>query len=141
METQFKTVGVAGAGAMGRGIAQIAAQAGSVVRLYDTQPDAVRKAIAELGAQWDRLQEKGRMDGAAVAACKQRLHPAGQLADLADCDLVIEAVVERLDVKKALFGELEKIVRPDAVLATNTSSLAVTAIAAGLQRPQRVAGY
>lgn len=126
---------------MGRGIAQIAAQAGSVVRLYDTQPEAVRKAVAELGTQWDRLVEKGRMDAAAAAACKQRLLPAAGLADLAGCDLVIEAVIERLDVKKALFGELENIVRPDAVLATNTSSLPVTAIAAGLQRPQRVAGY
>lgn len=126
---------------MGRGIAQIAAQAGSTVYLFDTQPDAVARAVAELGAQWDRLQEKGRMDAAAVAACKQRLHPAGALADLAGCDLVVEAVIERLDVKKSLFAQLEDLVRPDAVLATNTSSLSVTAIAAGLRRPQRVAGY
>lgn len=140
-QTHYNNVGVAGAGAMGRGIAQIAAQAGSNVRLYDTQAEAVAKAIAELGAQWDRLQEKGRMDAAAVAACKQRLRPAGSLGDFADCDLVVEAVIERLDVKKALFAELERIVKPDAVLATNTSSLSVTAIAAGLQKPQRLAGY
>lgn len=141
MQTRYNTVGVAGAGAMGRGIAQIAAQAGSLVRLYDTQPEAVQRAIQELGAQWDRLQEKGRMDAAAVAACKQRLQPAASLQDLADCQLVVEAVVERLDVKKALFSELERIVGPDAVLASNTSSLSVTAIAAGMQRPQRFAGY
>lgn len=140
-QTHYNNVGVAGAGAMGRGIAQIAAQAGSSVRLYDTQPEAVAKAIAELGAQWDRLQEKGRMDAAAVAACKQRLRPANSLGDFAACDLVVEAVIERLDVKKSLFAELERIVKADAVLATNTSSLSVTAIAAGLQRPQRVAGY
>ena len=126
---------------MGRGIAQIAAQAGSVVRLYDTQPASVQKAIQELGAQWDRLLEKGRMDAAAVAAAKQRLRPAASLQDLADCQVVVEAVVERLDVKRSLFAELEGIVRPDAVLATNTSSLSVTAIAAGLKRPQQVAGY
>jgi 3-hydroxybutyryl-CoA dehydrogenase len=141
METRFKTVGVAGAGAMGRGIAQIAAQAGSVVRLYDTQPGAVERALQELGSQWDRLLEKGRLDAAAVQSAKERLRSAATLRDLADCDLVIEAVVERLDVKQSLFAELEAIVDADAVLASNTSSLSVTAIAAGLQRPQRVAGY
>ena len=138
---RFKTMGVAGAGAMGRGIAQIAAQAGSVVRLYDTQPDAVERAVQALGAQWDRLLEKGRMDAAAVQAAKERLRPTASLQDLADCELVVEAVVERLDVKKALFAQLEQILAPDAVLATNTSSLSVTAIAAGLQRPQQLAGY
>jgi 3-hydroxybutyryl-CoA dehydrogenase len=141
METRYNTIGIVGAGAMGRGIAQIAAQAGSTVRLYDTQPEAVRRAVQELGTQWDRLLEKGRMDAAAVQAARQRLQPAERLQDLADCDLVVEAVIERLDVKKGLFTELERIVRPDAVLATNTSSLSVTAIANGLQRPQRVAGY
>jgi 3-hydroxybutyryl-CoA dehydrogenase len=137
----YTTVGVVGAGAMGRGIAQIAAQAGSTVKLYDTQPQAVAKARDELFNQWDRLLEKGRMDQAAVQACKQRLQIADSLQSLADCDLVVEAVVERLDVKKALFTELESIVKPGAVLATNTSSLSVTAIAAGLKRSQQFAGY
>ena len=141
METQYKTVGVAGAGAMGRGIAQIAAQAGSTVFLYDTQPEAVQRALQELGTQWDKLREKGRMEAAAVQACKDRVRPAGRLADLAGCQLVVEAVIERLDVKQALFQELEGIVAPDAVLATNTSSLSVTAIAGTLDRPQRFAGY
>jgi 3-hydroxybutyryl-CoA dehydrogenase len=141
MQTQYNTVGVAGAGAMGRGIAQIAAQAGSTVRLYDSQPEAVARAIQELGAQWDRLREKGRMDADAVAACKERLRPAASLQELADCGLVVEAIVERLDVKRALFAQLEEIVAVDAVLATNTSSLSVTAIAAGLKTPQRFAGY
>jgi 3-hydroxybutyryl-CoA dehydrogenase len=126
---------------MGRGIAQIAAQAGSVVRLFDTQPAAVERAIQELGAQWDRLLEKGRMDSASVQSAKERLRPAASLRELADCELVIEAVIERLDVKQSLFAELETMVGADAVLASNTSSLSVTAIAAKLQRPQRVAGY
>ena len=126
---------------MGRGIAQIAAQAGSVVRLYDTQPQALSKAREELFSQWDRLLQKGRMDQAAVQACKDRLLPAGSLDDLADCDLVVEAVVEQLEVKRSLFAALESVVRPDAVLATNTSSLSVTAIAAGMRQPQRFAGY
>jgi 3-hydroxybutyryl-CoA dehydrogenase len=137
----YDTVGVVGAGAMGRGIAQIAAQAGSTVKLYDTQPQAVAKARDELFAQWDRLAEKGRMDAASVVQCKQRLLPAATLQDLRNCSLVIEAVVERLDVKKSLFAELEALVANDAVLATNTSSLSVTAIAAGLKRPRRFAGY
>jgi 3-hydroxybutyryl-CoA dehydrogenase len=141
METRYNTIGIAGAGAMGRGIAQIAAQAGSTVRLYDTQPEAVQRAIQDLGTQWDRLLEKGRMDAGAVQAAKQRLRPAASLQELADCELIVEAIVERLDVKKALFAELERIVGADAVLATNTSSLSVTALANGLQRPQRVAGY
>jgi 3-hydroxybutyryl-CoA dehydrogenase len=137
----YKIVGVVGAGAMGRGIAQIAAQAGSVVKLYDTQPQAIAKARDELFTQWGRLVEKGRMDAAAMQACKERLQIAGSVQELADCNLVIEAVIERLDIKKSLFAELEAVVQPGVVLATNTSSLSVTAIAAGLKRPQRFAGY
>ncbi len=138
---RFPVVGIVGTGAMGRGIAQIAAQAGSVVRLFDTQPEAVARAQSALGAQWDKLLEKGKLNADAVAACKARLQSAAQLAGLADCALVVEAIVERLDVKKNLFAELEGIVGADAVLATNTSSLSVTAIAAGLKGPQRFAGY
>jgi 3-hydroxybutyryl-CoA dehydrogenase len=138
---RFPTLAIIGTGAMGRGIAQIAAQAGSTVRLYDSQPEAVARAQAALGAQWDKLVAKGRVTADDAAAFKGRLQPATQLAELVDCGLVVEAIVERLDVKQALFAELEDIVAPDAVLASNTSSLSVTAIAAGLKRPQRLAGY
>ncbi len=141
MQTSYRTVGVAGAGAMGRGIAQIAAQAGSTVRLYDSHAGALAKARDALFSQWDRLLDKGRMEAAEVAACKGRLVTAGSLHELADCDLVVEAIVEQLTAKRTLFTELEAVVRPDAVLATNTSSLSVTAIAAGMQQPQRFAGY
>jgi 3-hydroxybutyryl-CoA dehydrogenase len=141
MQTQYTTVGVVGAGAMGRGIAQIAAQAGATVRLYDTQAQAIAKARDEVFSQWDRLQEKGRMAPEAVQACKQRLVAADSLQALADCQLVVEAIVERLDVKRSLFAQLEGIVGEAAVLATNTSSLSVTAIAAGLEHPGRFAGY
>ena len=126
---------------MGRGIAQIAAQAGSTVRLYDTQQPALARVRDELYSQWDRQLEKGRMDQRAVQACKARLRLAGSLQELADCDLVVEAIVEQLDAKRSLFAELEQLVRPAAVLATNTSSLSVTAIAAGMKQPQRFAGY
>ena len=141
MTLLFKRVGVAGAGAMGRGIAQICAQAGSTVKLYDTQQQALTRAQADVFGQWDRMRDKGRMDAAAADACRQRLQAVQDLQTFADCDLVIEAVIERLDVKQSLFAQLEAIVAPAAVLATNTSSLSVTAIAAGLQRPARVAGY
>jgi 3-hydroxybutyryl-CoA dehydrogenase len=132
---------VVGAGAMGRGIAQIAAQAGSDVMLFDMQPEAVATARNEVFGQWDRQLEKGRLDAAAAQANKARLHPADTLQALAGCDLVIEAVVEQLDVKKSLFAQLEEIAGPTAVLATNTSSLSVTAIAAGLKRPEQFAGF
>ena len=141
MRSEHLTLAVVGTGAMGRGIAQIAAQAGSTVTLYDTQAAAMAAAQQGIGAQWDKLAEKGRMDAADVAACKARLQTATSLQALAGCDLVVEAIVEKLDVKAALFAQLEDIVRPDTVLASNTSSLSITAIAAQLKRPQRVAGY
>ncbi len=141
MKPVYTHIAVVGTGAMGRGIAQIAAQAGSTVTLYDTQPAAMATAQQGISAQWDKLAEKGRMDAADVTACKARLQVADDLQALAGCDLVVEAIVEKLDVKAALFAQLEDIVRPDTVLASNTSSLSITAIAAKLKRPQRVAGY
>lgn len=141
MNPLYKTVGLIGTGAMGQGIAQIAAQAGSTVKLFDSQAGAAAKALAAIGAQWDKLVAKGRLDGASAASHKARLHPVDALADLSDCDLVIEAVVERLDVKKSLFLSLESVVSGQTVLASNTSSLSITAIAAGLQYPGRLAGF
>jgi len=141
MEPNYTHIGIIGTGAMGRGIAQIAAQSGSQVMLYDNSPDAAAAARAHLQSQWGRLAEKGRMTPEAVAACVQRIGIAGALADLAPCDLVVEAIVERLDVKTSLFKDLEAIVAPTAVLASNTSSLSITAIAADLLHPQRFAGF
>ena len=139
--TNYKTVGIVGTGAMGRGIAQIAAQAGSTVKLMDAQAGAAEKAYESLCNQWKKLVEKGRIGADAAASHQARLQVASTLADLSDCDLVIEAIVERLDIKKMLFAELETIVSPQAVLASNTSSLSVTAIAASLKHPGRFAGY
>lgn len=141
MKPIYKTVGIVGTGAMGRGIAQIATQAGSVVKLMDNQAGAAEKAREAICAQWDKLVEKGRMETTAASSHKASLLVASTLADLADCDLIVEAIVERLDVKKALFAELEAIVSAQTVLATNTSSLSVTAIAAALKHPERFAGY
>jgi 3-hydroxybutyryl-CoA dehydrogenase len=141
MTLAFQHVAIMGAGAMGRGIAQIAAQAGSQVWLFDSQPAATEKARVAVFGQWDKMQEKGRLSPEAVAALKSRLLTASRMQDLAQCDLVIEAIVERLDIKRSLFSELEDVVKDHCVLVTNTSSLSVTAIAATLKRPAQFAGY
>ncbi len=141
MKPVFHQTAIVGTGAMGRGIAQIAAQAGSQVLLFDTQPQAAQKAQQALFSQWDKLAEKGRLDASQVAQNKDRLRCVDTLEALAGCDLVVEAIVENLAVKRELFGKLEGIVAADAVLASNTSSLSVTAIAAGLKAPQRFAGF
>ena len=126
---------------MGRGIAQIAVQAGSTVRLFDAQAGAVAAAQSSVFAQWDKLAEKGRLDSATARELKSRLVCVDTLGALVGCDLVIEAIVERLDAKISLFSDLEKLVAPDTVLASNTSSLSVTAIAAKLHHPGRFAGF
>lgn len=141
MTLAFSNIAIIGAGAMGRGIAQIAAQAGSQVWLYDTQQGASAKACEALGQTWDKLADKGKFTAEAVAGHKSRLHQANNLQDLADCHLVVEAIVEKIDIKKAVFADLENIVTPECVLVTNTSSLSVTAIAAGMKHPGRFAGY
>ena len=137
----FRNIGLVGTGVMGRGIAQIAAQAGSTVHLVDAQPAAVEAARAALRDTWDKLVAKGRMTAEEAQACLQRLVPASGVEALAGCDLVIEAIVERLDAKQALFAQLEDIVGAGTVLATNTSSLSVTAIGSRLRTPQRLAGF
>jgi 3-hydroxybutyryl-CoA dehydrogenase len=126
---------------MGRGIAQIAAQAGSQVWLFDMQASAIENARQSIVDQWKKLFEKGRISEDQLDQYAQRLMPAASLNDLADCDLVIEAIVERLDIKKSFFADLEKIIDPRTVLASNTSSLSVTAIASALNHPERFAGY
>lgn len=141
MKAVFPIVGVIGAGAMGSGIAQLAVQAGSFVLLFDTRRSAVEKALESLIGQWAKLRDKGRLTAEQVSAFEGRLGSASALTQLATCDLIIEAVVEQLDVKRAIFVELEQIVGPAAVLASNTSSLSITAIAAALQHPGRLAGY
>jgi phenylacetic acid degradation protein PaaD len=126
-------VAAIGAGAMGAGIAQIAAQAGQPVRLLDLRPGAAEQAIERVRSTFGKLAEKGKLSVEAAAAAGERLSAAASHADLAGAALVVEAIVERLDVKRQLFAELEGIVAADCIFATNTSSISVTAIAAGLQ--------
>jgi 3-hydroxybutyryl-CoA dehydrogenase len=141
MKTQFPNIAIVGTGAMGRGIAQIAAQAGSQVYLFDANPGAAETARSALQEQWSKLVAKGRIDEAQAQALTARLHPVKDVVELAHCDLAIEAIVERLDAKQGLFSQLEGVLRSDAVLATNTSSLSVTSIGAGLKHPERLAGF
>jgi 3-hydroxybutyryl-CoA dehydrogenase len=126
---------------MGRGIAQIAALAGATVWLNDTRAEAAHAARDTLASTFGMLVEKGKLQRDAADGATARLHAGADLKDLAGCHVVIEAIIERLDAKKELFRALEDIVAPDAILATNTSSLSVTAIAAGLKRPQQVVGF
>src|SRR5690625_4818472 len=126
---------------MGQGIAQIAAQAGLTVHLYDANEQAVDKAITQLEEIWARQIQRQRMTQAQVSAARGCLHIVKSLEALSSVDLVIEAIIEDLDAKQALFHQLEAIVRPECVLASNTSSLSITAIAQHCKHPERVAGY
>ena len=137
---EIRRVGVVGLGAMGAGIAQLAIEAGyeTVGReVSDELGSAARDRIAHF---LQRKVDKERMTAAEREAALERLSLTTELTDFADCDLVIEAIVEDLDAKLELFGALEGIVRPDAILATNTSALSVTEIAAGVSTPERVVG-
>ncbi|MCF0089496.1 MULTISPECIES: 3-hydroxyacyl-CoA dehydrogenase [Streptomyces] len=133
-------VAVVGTGTMGQGIAQVALVAGHVVRLYDAVPGRAEEAAAALADRLDRLVAKERMSAADREAALARLRPAADLADLADCSLVVEAVVERLQTKQELFRALEEVVDEDCLLATNTSSLSVTAVGGALRTPGRLVG-
>ena len=138
---KIQTIGIAGAGAMGRGIAQIAAQAGIVVRMFDVQAAAVAAARENLAATWATLVSKGKITDEQAQAALANIHPAADIQALADCDLVIEAIVERLDIKQKFFHDLEAIVTPECMLVSNTSSLSITSIASACAHPERVAGY
>lgn len=131
---------VVGAGIMGAGIAQVAAQAGHDVMLYDTRAGAAVQARDKLGTTLQGLVAKGKLSADAAAAIVGRIHPVERLHDGATAGLVIEAIVEDLAAKRELFGELEDLVAEGAVLATNTSSISVTAIAHGMKRPGRLVG-
>ena len=133
-------VAVIGAGTMGSGIAQVAAQAGHSVVLFDTRREAVDKALAGLRKTLDKLVEKGKFTAEQADGIHGRIAPASDLKELAGSGLVIEAIIEDLGIKQKLFSELEGIVTTDAILATNTSSLSVTAIAGGLKHPERMVG-
>ena len=134
-------IAVIGAGSMGAGIAQLAAQSGHDVRLYDAQADAAAAALVRIGSDLDGAVKRGKLQPAERDAVLARITLAETLESLEGCGLVVEAIVERLDVKQGLFRSLEKVLGPCAVLATNTSSISITAVAQGLQHPQRLIGW
>jgi 3-hydroxybutyryl-CoA dehydrogenase len=133
-------IGVVGLGAMGAGIAQVAVEAGFEVVGREVTAELGETAAGRIGHFLTRKVEKGQRTQDESDAAIARLVTTTELADLAGCDLVIEAIVEELDVKRALFAELDRICRADAVLATNTSALSVTEIAAATATPERVVG-
>jgi 3-hydroxybutyryl-CoA dehydrogenase len=133
------TAAVAGAGTMGRGIAQVLAQCGARTLLYDAQPGAAQRAIDSISQALAKLAEKGRLKD--PQAIVNRIEVVPGMQALAPCHLVVEAIVEELAAKRMLFSELEDIVSEDCILASNTSSLSVTAMAAACKKPGRVAGY
>lgn len=133
--------GVAGAGTMGRGIAQVLAQGGARTLLYDAQPGAASKAKEAIGEALGRVVEKGRLSPAQKDAVLAKIELAESLQAFAPCHVVVEAIVEDLQEKRKLFSGLEAIVSEACILASNTSSLSVTAMAAACKRPQRIAGY
>src|SRR4051812_24774992 len=133
--------GVAGSGTMGRGIVQVLAQSGVRTLVYDAQPGAADKAKAAIAQALGKLAEKGRVSASEAQSTLGRIEITSALQDLKDCHVVVEAIVEDLEEKRKLFTALEAIVGDGCILASNTSSLSVTAMAAACKRPGRVAGY
>ncbi|MEO1262543.1 MAG: 3-hydroxyacyl-CoA dehydrogenase NAD-binding domain-containing protein [Bacteroidota bacterium] len=133
-------IGVLGSGSMGSGIAQVAATAGHEVLLFDTDPEALDKAKNKLLKILNRLVEKGRMDDRTAKAVFSRIYFVDSMSDFAGAGLIVEAIIEDLGIKKSVFEQLEQITKGEAILATNTSSLSVAAIASACSRPGRVLG-
>jgi 3-hydroxybutyryl-CoA dehydrogenase len=138
--TEIRTVGVVGLGAMGAGIAQLCVEAGVETVGREVTAELGERARDRIGHFLTRKVEKGTMEQGERDAAVGRLSLTTELDAFADCDLVIEAIVEELGPKRDLFAELDRLCRPDAVLATNTSALSVTEIAAATTRPERVVG-
>jgi 3-hydroxybutyryl-CoA dehydrogenase len=132
--------GIIGSGSMGAGIAQVAATAGHEVLIYDNNPAALERAKNSLLGILNKLAAKGKIDDRTAKAIFGRIYFVDNLLAFTDCGLVIEAIVEDLGVKKSVFGQLEDIVKQDCILATNTSSLSIAAIAAACRKPERVLG-
>ncbi|MGA2010662.1 MAG: 3-hydroxyacyl-CoA dehydrogenase NAD-binding domain-containing protein [Solirubrobacteraceae bacterium] len=133
-------LGVAGAGTMGAGIAQLGCVAGITTLLHDPDRDALARGRERIERQLERGVQRGRLTAAAARDARERLVAAADLDELSSCELVIEAAPERAEIKRALFAALSQIVSPECVLATNTSSLLVTALASAASHPDRVVG-
>ena len=137
----IKKIGIIGAGTMGSGIAAASAISGFRTILYDIYPDAVDKAFAGIKKGWDKLAEKGKLDNAKKEAAINNLQKAAELNELSICDIIIEAAIENIDLKKDLYKELDELTGENVILATNTSSFSITAISSAVKKnPGRVIG-
>ena len=136
----IRRIGVVGAGTMGHGIAQVSAVSGYDVVLVDVAPQALERGIAQVGKSLEKLESKGKLTAEERASALARIRPASQLTALTEADLVVEAVVEKLEVKQKVLAELDRACPPSTILATNTSSISITRLAAATRRPDKVIG-
>jgi 3-hydroxybutyryl-CoA dehydrogenase len=137
---KIDTVGIVGAGQMGSGIAQVCAAAGINVILNDVSDDAVQRGINSIAANLARMVAKEKLTAAESSAIMGRIRGSAQLADMGNCDFLIEAATERLEVKLAILKDIDAIAKPGSVIATNTSSVSITKLAASLAEPARLVG-
>jgi 3-hydroxybutyryl-CoA dehydrogenase len=138
--SSIKTVGVIGAGTMGNGIAQVFAQHGFAVRLHDAAAPALDRALKTIDRSLAKFVEKGKLAAADRESALARLYATPSIDALADCDFVVEAVIENLDVKRVIFSALDRLTRSDVILTSNTSSISITALGAATTRPDKVLG-
>lgn len=133
-------IGVIGCGLMGHGIAQVAAQGGYEVTVVEADPGALDKGMKRIDGSLAKLVEKGKLTAEQAAGVRNRLHPSTRIEDLNHCDLVVEAIIENLDIKKKLFADLGKITKPHCILASNTSSFPISEMGEASGRPGRMVG-
>lgn len=141
MPQEIKKIAIIGVGVMGSGIAQLAAQSGHSTYLYDAKAGAAQQAKDKLAATFQKLVDKNKISSEQAASANHLLLVANELIELKECDLIVEAIIERLDIKQSLLQQLEDIVPETTILASNTSSLSITSIAANCKYPERVIGY
>ncbi len=137
---KIQSIGVVGAGQMGRGIAQVAAMTGFKVLVYDVSPEGLKKGIEFIEGQLKKGIEKAKWDQSFLNQTMQLITGVNELSAFKDCDLLIEAATENKSIKFDIFKKLDQVAKPDSILATNTSSISITEIAAATNRPQLVAG-
>jgi 3-hydroxybutyryl-CoA dehydrogenase len=137
---KINKIGIIGTGTMGHGIAQVSSCSGFEVLVKDINEDRTKKGVSQIEKNWGRLVEKGKIPAEQAEKAKQKIRLCAALEDLKDCDLIIEAVTESVQVKKELFAELNKIAKKEAIFATNTSSISITLLAAASGRPTQFVG-
>jgi 3-hydroxybutyryl-CoA dehydrogenase len=137
---EIRRIGVVGAGTMGHGIAQVAAAHGYDVVLVDVAPQALERGIAQIGKSLEKLESKGKLTAEEREKTLGRIRPESQLTALTGADLVVEAVVERLEIKQKVLADLDRTCPPETILGTNTSSISITKLAAATRRPDKVIG-